>query len=279
MGQLKSFLKKIKLLNATINVYRKYRKWVHGLNISKTIYFNLKFFGFFKGIKLPVFLYGKVAFGSLSGKIQIIGPIHTRMIVIGKNCDGFSERYKSLINIPGSVIFRGEFMGSCGVTLESIGTLDIGRMVSLGTGAKIRCWNEIKIGSGTGIVEECQVFDTNFHAVQDVISGQITNPSGTVRIGEYCWIGNRTTIAKGTILPNHTIVASNSLVNKDFTFLGENLIIAGIPAKKINENKRRVYLELEMNRIFYNGDRIAFSKNLVSEKQNEEGRYETFKNI
>lgn len=279
MGHLKSYLKKVKLLNTAINVSRKYRKWISGLNIFKTVYFNLKFLGFYNGIKLPIFLYGKVSFGNLSGRLQIIGSIHTRMIVIGKNCDGFSERYKSLISIPGSVIFRGEFMGSCGVTLESIGILDIGKMVSLGTGAKIRCWNKIKIGTGTGIVEECQVFDTNFHAVQDVISGQITNPSGSVRIGEYCWIGNRTTIAKGTILPNHTIVASNSLVNKDFTPIGENLIIGGIPAKKIAENKRRVYLEMAVNRIFDTGDKIVFSENLVSEKQNEEGRYETFKNI
>lgn len=55
-----------------------------------------------------------------------------------------------------------------------------------------------------------------------------------VIIGEHCWITSRCTILKGVELPNNTIVASNSLVNKKFT--EENTILAGTPAKVIRRN-------------------------------------------
>ena len=60
--------------------------------------------------------------------------------------------------------------------------------------------------------------------------------SKPVSIGNFSWIGNRSTIGPGAKLPDYTIVASNSFVNKDFSSL-----IGGIPAKLIREGWTRVW--------------------------------------
>lgn len=41
---------------------------------------------------------------------------------------------------------------------------------------------------------------------------------------------------KNTKTPINCIVASNSLINKDYTQFGENILIGGMPAKLIKEN-------------------------------------------
>lgn len=44
---------------------------------------------------------------------------------------------------------------------------------------------------------------------------------------------------KGTVIPDHTIVSSNSLCNKDYSDVPQFSIIGGIPARLISCNKKR----------------------------------------
>lgn len=53
--------------------------------------------------------------------------------------------------------------------------------------------------------------------MRNIKTGKVDPISKDVFIGECCWIGNRTNIMKGTVLPDNTIVSSNSLLNKDYT--------------------------------------------------------------
>jgi acetyltransferase-like isoleucine patch superfamily enzyme len=62
-----------------------------------------------------------------------------------------------------------------------------------------------------------------------------------IYIGDYCWIGNRTTISKGAYLPDYTIIASNSLVNKNFSRLGSYNLLTGVPADVKVQNVKRIY--------------------------------------
>jgi hypothetical protein len=60
---------------------------------------------------------------------------------------------------------------------------------------------------------------------------------------------------KNTQTPVNCIIASNSLINKDYTTLGENILIGGIPAKLLKENISRDWEgereNLERNLIIY----------------------------
>ncbi len=76
---------------------------------------------------------------------------------------------------------------------------------------------------------ECQIFDTNFHYMVDS-RGNIMKKDGEVCVDDNVWIANRVSIAKGSFIPRDSIIASNSLVNKDFS-KSESGIFAGIPAK------------------------------------------------
>ena len=64
--------------------------------------------------------------------------------------------------------------------------------------------------------------------------------SHSIRIGNGCWICNSSTISGGSILPDFTIVASNSLVNKDYSILPADSMIGGIPAKLIRTGLRKI---------------------------------------
>lgn len=227
-------------------------KRLRGVNICKTIIINFKTQKWKDAVKFPILLYNNVKL-TINGSIEIQGKKYLGKIRIGKNTDLFTSSRNSILIINGSIVFEGSFLASNGVTIviDKYALLEIGDVVSLGGGAKIRCCNHIKIGTGTGIVEECQVFDSNFHNMMDINTNIVYPANGEIIIQDFCWIGNRTTISKGTRLPDFTIVASNSLVNKDFITHNEPyIVIGGIPAKMISKNKARIYDLIEERRLF-----------------------------
>lgn len=240
---------------------RKFRKRYAGLNYYKAFLVNFRLLPFKQAIKFPILIYGKVSIYGLAGKVIFDCPIKRGIIIIGKNTDKFSAHNRSLLELNGTIIFKGSFMASNGVTIQvSHGALlEVGDIVSLGSCAKLRCYYWISIGCGTGIVEECQIFDTNFHCTKDVSTGIVSKPCDKITIGKYCWVGNRTTIMKGTFLADDTIVASNSLLNKNYEAKYEEKfpILGGIPAKLISSGKVRIYDIHEEAKIFakYNNDK------------------------
>ena len=116
-----------------------------------------------------------------------------------------------------------------------------------------RCYEEICIGDNTGISWESQIFDTNFHYM--LSSTRSVKPiNKAVRIGSHCWIGNRVTIMKGTLLPDGAIVASNSFVNKSFSDFFRPLV-AGSPALLIRQGDLAIFdfaVQAKLNNFFQN---------------------------
>ena len=111
----------------------------------------------------------------------------------------------------------------------------------IGSNARIMCFEYISLGDTCEITWDCQIMDTSFHYIEDMSNNVIKPLTKPVTIGNNVWVGNRTTISKGSVLPDFTIVASSSLVNKDFSDIGENCLIAGMHAKLKHNNIRRVY--------------------------------------
>lgn len=91
------------------------------------------------------------------------------------------------------------------------------------------CSQSITIGKRASISWESQIFYTDFHYI--VRDNSISNNKKEIIIGDFCWIGNRDSIMKGSVLPNYSVVASNSVVNKDYSNYGEESLFAGLPAK------------------------------------------------
>lgn len=217
-------------------------KFYRKINWIKTLYFNFKKFPFSTAVKLPVYFYGKVKFTHLSGKVVIEGPIKRGMI-------GFGQRYEKMtramgiaeINLVGEWVFKGsvQFGLDCFVYIGPEAYCEMGHLSSLGTRGKIICAKKVILGACARIGYESQIVDTSAHQMLDTVSGEKLPMTGTIELGNYNFVGNRCSIYKDTQTPDYCTVASNSLTNKNYKSLGENIVIGGIPARLLKKNITR----------------------------------------
>lgn len=100
-------------------------------NVIKTIYINFKMLPLKVAVRLPIYVYGKTIFRSLSGTIEIKGVIHAGMIKIGKN-DYYVKTAIPLTNwiLNGKLIFNGpfKFLNGGYLCLSRRGCLEFGKM-------------------------------------------------------------------------------------------------------------------------------------------------------
>lgn len=236
------------MIDTAKKIYRKQRsfyqrlKFYFSINWTKTLYFNFRMFPFPTAIKFPVYFYGRVKFSSLKGKIEIDAPIKSGMIGFGQPYEmttvsnGTAELF-----LAGRAIFKGnvQFGKDYFVYIAPTGTFTIGHMASLATNGKIICVESITMGSYARLGSESQIIDTNFHQMIDTQTGERFPKTAPIVLGDYNYIGNRVSIMQGTTTPSLCTIASNSLCNKDYSDLGENVLIAGIPSKLIRKNITR----------------------------------------
>jgi len=237
-----------------------YLRLILHLNLIKTLYFNFKVFPLIIAIKVPVYFFGSVKFASLSGKIILSSSkLYSGMIVFGSRTENIMlTKDPTRLFVTGTLVFEGKcvFMQAAQIVVWDNGILKIGENASFGTSTKIVSFKSIIIKNNLLSSWECQFFDTDFHFLMNTINHEIYNNCKSVIIGENCWIGNRTTILKGTILPENCIVGGNSLCNKDYTLIvKKSSIIAGSPAKLIKDNITFINnkdVENKLNRVFWN---------------------------
>ena len=227
------------------------------LNFIKTLLFNFRTMPFNVAIRLPVFLYGKIDTYYLKGKVEFQGcQVKRGLVRMGMNKEFLGTvKGSSLIVLEpySKLIFKGksEFSSNFLLRTGDGAELKIGKDTFFGSSVKIVCIKKVVIGNYTRIGFESQVIDSNFHYTYNVENKKVSPRENEITIGEYNWIGNRTTISKGARTKPYTIIASSSIVNRDYNILDdEYVVLAGQPAKVLAKNIRRIYsLELE-NKIF-----------------------------
>ncbi|WP_231567361.1 transferase [Lacinutrix sp. Hel_I_90] len=193
-------------------------------------------------MQLPFFIYGKARFTSIAGDFIIDAPIQRGMIGFGQPYEinkasmGISE-----FNVNGTLIFKGYFQlgKDFFVFTSKHAVCEFGHMSSLGCRSKIVCTSSIKFGEFARLGPECQVIDTNFHNMKNTITHEVFEKSKPIDVGSYNFISNRVTLLKGSSTPKYCTIASNSVCTRDYTALGNNILIGGAPAKLIKENIAR----------------------------------------
>ena len=225
-----------------------YIKVIKNLNIIKTLYFNFKIFKFRDACKLPCLFFGNVEI-EVTGSVLFTTPIKTGLLKFGIENDGFTPKKafsKFSIGKAGILEIRGRVDVGCGTVFRIIGHLILSNNSYIGSKSIIACNRKISIGTCSRIAFGSVIMDTNHHFI--IVNKEVRPAEGTIHIGDYCWIGNNTTISKGCNLPNNTIVAAKSLVSHDFSDNGENCLLAGCPAKVKRTGIVRLYnRELERN--------------------------------
>lgn len=230
-------------------------------NPLRTVYFNFRTLPFRQAIKFPVYIYGRVRFFMLNGRVRFENtPIKRGMVKIGINGDSFSlfdhTGYIQLRSLDSEIIFEGP----CRIALNTkirvtMGTLRFGEYVRIGTDTKVICnGGKISIGAFSGITFGCTIMNSSFHYTYDIQRQGYCNRTSIIELGKRNWIGNQTTILGKTKTKDDTIVGTGSLLNKDYTKYPEEYpLLGGRPAKVVREGIKRVFsphTEMQVTSLF-----------------------------
>jgi len=227
------------------SIFHKFGPYLFGwrgqrkVHILKTIYYNFRLFPFHIARKLPLYIYHGVKTYKM-GVICIEGEIKRRMITIGA-FDLKAQGVTKILN-QGKIIFRGPVVLSGGAIIENRGTIIFEGETLVAEGASFLIYQKMTIGKYTRMGFRCLLTDTDYHYMLNVRTGQVKPNRKEIIIGKCNWIASCTTVKKGTCTPDYTIVASNSLLCKDYRQdLPPYSIIGGTPAKLIASGYRRIY--------------------------------------
>lgn len=195
---------------------------------------------FRQAIRMPLDVYYGIRFDDLSGRIVLKGEkVYRGMVKFGAQGSDMFQRKGCILSIEGTLTLEGSCVFGCSNTIK----IRKGAEVTIGDGAIFGAENLLYAEKGMSFGDEflsswkCQFMDSDTHFILDLQSVQTTIAVKSVSIGKHCWIGNHVIVNKGTQLADNTIVASRSLVTKDFSQEGEYCVLAGIPAKVIQRNK------------------------------------------
>lgn len=225
-----------------INNIISYIKLFCKINFFKTLYFNFKMLRFKDACRFPCLFFGNVEFGPLSGEVRFDTPIKAGLFRWGVEYDGFTpSKMPSKFSLSENAILQigGRTDIGCGSVFRIIGHIILSNNSFIGSRSVVACSKKIFLGTNSRIAFGSILMDTNHHFI--VSNNSVHPKEGTIKIGDFCWIGNTTTIAKGCILPNNTIVAAKSFVAKNYTDYGENCLLAGSPAKIKQNGISRLY--------------------------------------
>ncbi len=219
------------------------------LSIWRTVYFNFRTMPFRVAVKLPVFIYGRVRLLGLSGKVKFENtPIKRGMVKIGINADSFGlfdhSGFVQLSSHLATIVFEGPASISVNSKVRvCAGELRFGKYTYIGESVRIVCNGEkIHIGSYARIAYETVIMNSGFHHVFNSNKGSITRTTRSIIIGDYSWIGNKSSITAGALLKDFSIICSGSLINRDYTkFDGDNPMLGGSPAKVIACGFKRIF--------------------------------------
>lgn len=205
-------------------------------SIPKTIYFNFRHLPFRQALKLPIWITYKSEF-CIGGKcgISILGNVNTAMIRIGfHKVTVCNPKDMTVLNISkgGKIVFEGSAHIGKGskIFVASGGELVLGDNFAISASSQLNCYKKIIFGRDVQFSWDCLVMDSDTHKIYGVLE-KLINEAREIVFGDKIWIGCRTTILKGSIIPDYCVIGACSLVSGNR--FSQRSIIAGIPAKSI----------------------------------------------
>ena len=172
------------------------------ISIFKTIRFNFIAFPFSQAIKFP-FLIGRHVEIRGIGKILVKCPIEPCAFTIGVLFNSGWESKKESRTVfynEGVLELNGYWSAYSGskIYIKNNACLSFMGYNLIGNKSKIICYNNIKFGSDTNLSWECEVMDSNFHNLKDLVSGKIQKREAPIEIGNGVFFFNNVRINKGT---------------------------------------------------------------------------------
>ena len=246
------------------------------VNVVKTLCFNLVNFPISIAIRLPVFVGYRVQFIGLrknSIRLNSRNNVRTGMIELGITRHPIipTKGMYTLIRIhKNSYIELGDKVQvSSGSSLIATlgGVIHIGDDFRMNQKARIYASNMVFFGNHCSLGWEVQVMDSDIHYTFNQNTKRIKDCRKSVIIGNNCWLANRVSVMKGSRLPDYSIVAGGSLLNRDYSTVTEKgNFFSGTPAVLKGSGVYRIFnrkLEKQIKDFFSieGNDHIAVEDN------------------
>lgn len=204
------------------------------LSLPKTVFFNFRVLPLKQAIKLPFYVDYRVALLKLhKNTIKINSNLERFSIRIGWYVlDEIKETGNSFFYVApnAELVFEGNAELACGISIKvcESAKLCIGNNFYCNKNCTIVCRESIKIGNDALLGWGVSIID-NDGATHEVLSeNTIQINKKPIIIGNHVWLCAESSIMKGVILRDDTVVAYNSCVTKS---VGEsNVVVAGFPA-------------------------------------------------
>ena len=172
------------------------------------LYFNFKMLPFRQAVKFPFDFYGAIRFQSLRGKVELNGQVRRGQFQFGRFQYEIFHKEPTVITIDGLWKFNGSVMcmgiGSQ-IEIHEKAIFEMGEDIVFGARARIFIRKNVVLQNHIRFSWEVQLFDSNFHFMRNIETGMIPYINKSVFIDDHCWIGNRTTINKGTRIPAYSL--------------------------------------------------------------------------
>lgn len=207
------------------------------LSIPNTVRFNIHYFGIGK---MPVFVSYNVKLVKLGEKNSIHCEDKSFFSVLMGLTNGsfeqgrgkksyFCHEKNSIINIGRNVSFNNNFH----LTVHSDSELSIGNNTKFNTNLVISCDKKISIGNNCLFGWNINLLDGDGHYIYNQ-NKDICNYPKEINIEDNVWAASNVIILKGSNISNNSILASGTVVCKEFK--ESNVIIGSNPGKIIKNN-------------------------------------------
>ncbi|MEO8533826.1 MAG: acyltransferase [Flavobacterium sp.] len=202
----------------------------------KTIYFNFKYFPFKEAISFPVLISKNVLFKELNGTIKFECPLKYGLVKIGYGKVGiFDEKFsRAILEISGEIIFKGSanFGQGSKISVAKEAKIIFGNKFTITAESAIVASEKIEFGNNCLLSWDILIMDSDLHTIMDE-GGKIINDPEEILVEDNVWIGCRALVLKGARIPSGSVIAANTVVNKNLK--STNSLYAGIPARMIRE--------------------------------------------
>lgn len=184
---------------------RKVLSFLQEVSITKTLYFNIKYFPFKQALKIPCFVYRHTLLQKCEGQIVFECKLQSGLLKLGSTHLGTVDCKftRTLWEVQGRLVLKGEtsFGRGSKISIGSNATLILGRNFILTGNSSIICQKQISFGNDCLLSWEILLMDTDFHPCINE-QNQIINPPKPIVIGNHVWIGCRCIILKGVGIPD-----------------------------------------------------------------------------
>lgn len=131
---------------------------------------------------------------------------------------------------------RHRFIRHTSFGMENGGIITVGGGISVYRNLNVvaKSGKRVDIGDECMFARDIIIRNNDGHTITDLLTGEILNAPENIKLHDKVWVGTRAMILKGSEIQEGSIVGAMALVNKKFD--EPNIILAGVPARKIRGN-------------------------------------------